>query len=326
MPALEQVNVRKPRGFTLIELLVVIAIIGILVALLLPAIQAAREAARRSSCQNNLKQLGLALQLYHDDHGRFPSNSYWRETPVADRIKRKGSMIVKLTPYLEDQVFRDALDFEGDVIDQIINVYPFLKSYDIPVLRCPTDPRPPVGDSGEAMTSYGPSVGAQRTISDSFCCTLYPGNEFGTGPVIHGNTKTLKDTSGLFSREGYAASMDEILDGSSKTIAMGELIADCNFELNRHGWFRSQTWYVGTAPPINFPTCRDVPPGHDKDSQKNCNWWANWNTSAGFKSRHPGGANFVFADGSVHFVSENIDYRNYQRLGCRRDGEPVEEL
>jgi prepilin-type processing-associated H-X9-DG protein len=306
-----------------VELLVVIAIIGVLVALLLPAIQAARESARRSSCQNNLKQLGVALQLYHNDHQRFPPNSYWREDPAKDRIKRKGSMIVQLTPHLEDRVFRDSLDFEDDVIRQITQDFPHLKSYDVPVLRCPTDIRPPVGDLGEASTNYGPSVGAQRTWP--VWCNLYKGNDFGTGPAIHANTQSLKDTSGLFSREGYAASLDEILDGSSKTIAMGELVADCNFEFYRYGWFRSQPWYVGTAPPINFPTCRDQPPGHDNDSQTDCNWWANWNTAAGFKSRHPGGAQFVFADSSVHFVSENVEYLNYQRLGCRRDGEVLVE-
>lgn len=318
----------RARAFTLVELLVVIAIIGILVALLLPAIQAAREAARRSQCQSNLKELGIALQMYHDNFKRFPANSYWQDQPVSDRIKRKGSCLVKLTPFFEDRAFHDRINFDDDVIRQITVDFPQLRTYQIGILRCPTDTHTGVGEgtAPEAITNYGPCVGAQMTISDLDMCPDYPGNEFGNGPVVHGNTTSLNDTSGVFSREGFAASISQITDGTSKTIALGEVVAECNFEFMRYGWFRSQPWYVGTAPPINFPTCRDVPPGHAIFGRFDCNYWANWNTSAGFKSRHPGGAQFVFCDGSVHFVNENIDYRNYQRLGDRRDGEPVGEF
>jgi prepilin-type N-terminal cleavage/methylation domain-containing protein/prepilin-type processing-associated H-X9-DG protein len=314
------------RGFTLVELLVVIAIIGILVALLLPAIQAAREAARRSQCQSNLKQVGLALQMYHDTFKRFPANSSWKDTSEAEKLKRKGSCLVKLTPYIEDRTFKDRLDFDGDVIKQITETYPELRTYQISIFRCPTDTHNGLGegDKPEAITNYGPSVGAQKTFSDLDMCPDYPGNEFGNGPVIHGNTKSNKDTSGVFSREGFASSISQILDGTSHTIAFGELVAECNFEFMFRGWFRSQPWYVGTAPPINFPTCRDVPPGHADFSQMNCYYWANYNTSAGFKSRHPGGAQFLLCDGSVQYISDNIEYRNYQRLGDRRDGEPIE--
>ena len=116
----------RKSGFTLIELLVVIAIIGVLVALLLPAIQAAREASRRSSCQNNIRQLAVALQGYHGVHKRFPANSHWATgefTDCGDRITviaedRKGSMLVKLMPFLEENVLFDLLDFDGDIIAQ----------------------------------------------------------------------------------------------------------------------------------------------------------------------------------------------------------------
>jgi prepilin-type N-terminal cleavage/methylation domain-containing protein/prepilin-type processing-associated H-X9-DG protein len=319
----------RPRlkGFTLVELLVVIAIIGILVALLLPAVQAAREAGRRSQCQSNLKELGVALQMYHDGFGRFPANSHWGDTPVSERINRKGSCLVKLTPYFEDRAFHDRINFADDVIRQITVDFPELRTYRIGILRCPTDTHTGIGEGAapEAITNYGPSVGAQMTISDLDMCPDYPGNEFGNGPVIHGNTTSLNDTSGIFSRQGFAASISQITDGTSKTIALGEVVAECNFEFMRYGWFRSQPWYVGTAAPINYPTCRDVPPGHAIFGRFDCNYWANWNTSAGFKSRHPGGAQFVFCDGSVIFLIDNIDYRNYQRLGDRRDGEPLQE-
>jgi hypothetical protein len=128
-------------------------------------------------------------------------------------------------------------------------------------------------------------------------------------------------TSGIFSRIIWAASIVQIPDGTSKTIAMGEVLPSCNYELIRFGWWDSQIWYVGTAPPINYDSCRaTIPPW---PSPQTCATFFNWNTSSGFKSRHPDGGNFALAEGSVHFISENIDYRNYQRLGDRLDGEVV---
>ena len=313
---------KRNAGFTLVELLVVIAIIGILVALLLPAIQAARESARRASCENNLRQLGIALQNYHQAFKQFPPNSSWDSLKPTER---KGSMLVKLTPYLEETTFYDRLDFRSDVQDQI-EKDKSLAGMQLKVLDCPSDEDHKVGADGEGLTNYGPSVGAQKTFYinyDAPSC-YYGGNTFGTGPVVHANTTSLKDTSGIFSRQGFAASIEQITDGTSHTIAMGEVLPDCNFEFWYRSWFRSQPWYVGTAIPINFNTCRDRPPGNDGSVRIDCYSWNNWGTSAGFKSRHVGGAQFVFADASVHFISEDIDYTNYQRLGCRRDGQSVE--
>jgi prepilin-type N-terminal cleavage/methylation domain-containing protein len=134
------------RGFTLVELLVVIAIIGILVALLLPAVQAAREASRRSSCQNNLKQLGVAMQNYYVSHKQYPPNSpWWLDPPKVMPTDRKGSMLVKLMPYLEESALYERLDLKADVIDQ------FQKNRDLRrvvmrVLRCPSDDFPLLSD------------------------------------------------------------------------------------------------------------------------------------------------------------------------------------
>ena len=314
-------------GFTLVELLVVIAIIGVLVALLLPAVQQARESARRSSCQNNLHQLGIALQNYHDSAKQFPPNSPWKVGGDVKKEDRKGSMLVKLMPYLEERSFFERLNFSGDVEEQI-KTTPELASAQLNSLYCPSDRTQGVGATGEGLTNYGPSVGAQKTytIASSPANCGYPGNTFGTGPVVHGNTTSLNDTSGIFSRQGYAAAIEQILDGTSHTLAMGELIPDCNFEIWYRSWYTSQPWYVCTSIPINYNTCRDTPPGNEGLLAINCYSWNSYGPSAGFKSKHPGGAQFVFADASVHFISENIDYRNYQRLGCRRDGESVDEF
>jgi prepilin-type N-terminal cleavage/methylation domain-containing protein/prepilin-type processing-associated H-X9-DG protein len=319
---------RRNSAFTLVELLVVIAIIGVLVALLLPAVQSAREASRRSSCQNNMRQFGVAMQNYYLSFKVFPPNSpWWVDGVIVFPKDRKGNMLVKLMPYLEERNLFDRLDFHGDIIGQ------FSKNVDlrqavVKVLRCPSDsfpalsPEPAYNPAGHAITNYAPTVGAQKTFSYSDCCPEPAGNLFGTEQAFHADTHEMYTTSGMFSRSGWSANIQQIPDGTSKTIAMGEVLPDCNYEFIRFGWWESWPMYVGTAPPINFDSCRKTQPPWP--TPQDCGTFFNWNTSSGFKSRHPGGANFTLADGSVHFLSENIDYRNYQRLGDRRDNEAVE--
>jgi len=299
-------------GFTLVELLVVIAIIGILIALLLPAVQAAREAARRTQCTNNLKQFGLALQNYHGVHGVFPSNSRWWS---GDGVLRKGSVHVKLLPFIEGDTFHSLLDFEGDVVAQIENDEN-LRTTQISFMRCPSDDFPALTDDGFATTNYGTSVGSQQTYG--FCDT-YPGNTFKNGPSADANSENGAEISGVFSRRGWAASIREITDGTSHTIAMGEALPGCSTSIQSPWWLGGQ-WYSGTAPPINFPTCPGEGLGNDGSPNRNCNSWNNWVTDGGFKSRHPGGAHFVLCDASVQFIQDDIDYLNYQRRGDRRDG------
>jgi prepilin-type N-terminal cleavage/methylation domain-containing protein len=340
-----RIDMQRKGGFTLVELLVVIAIIGVLVALLLPAVQAAREAARRSQCQNNLKQLGIALQGYHGVHKRFPANSHWYtgdvtncgETITLTDADLQGSMILKLMPYLEESIIYDRVDFKNPVgVIKQFHDNAEIRSTVLSVLRCPSDEFPRLSDdpkedsSGEplaphAVTNYAPSVGAQKTFSFGGSCNPPKGPEgnfFGNGDDLGICTNLLEDTSGIFSRIIFAASIPQITDGTSHTIAMGEVLPNCNYELIRFGWWDSQIFYVGTAPYINYDSCKATNPPWP--AQQTCATFFNWNTSSGFKSRHPGGAQFVLADASVHFISENIDYRNYQRLGDRRDNESVE--
>jgi prepilin-type N-terminal cleavage/methylation domain-containing protein/prepilin-type processing-associated H-X9-DG protein len=320
---------RFKRGFTLIELLVVIAIIAILIALLLPAVQQAREAARRTQCKNNLKQLALAQHNYHDVYGSFaigsqdnpPNHPRPRRVWQAGK-HRKGSHLVKLLPYVEQSTISNSLDWSLDVTAQL-NSPALNRVYrkDLPVYRCPSDDY----RVGNGMTNYAASCGAQSMPARNRACNLYPGNVFGTGRAGHSSSRHGGNISGIISRYNWAARMADIIDGTSNTILMGEIRPKCG-DHHRGGWANPNALWTGTTAPINFNTC----PGEGGNSANglpiNCNSYRVWMTSQGFKSRHTGGAQFALCDGSVRFLSENIDYMTYQRLGDRRDGQVLGEF
>lgn len=341
--------VRGRRAFTLIELLVVIAIIAILIALLLPAVQQAREAARRSTCKNNLKQLGLAVSNYEETAKQFPCTIYEDgTTPGSTQTwweNEKGTHLVHLLPYVDQAPLFKKIDFKTAandpagrprIDDQPLTGQKF-RSMLIPAFICPTDPNPNNSDGGDRMkTNYAGSMGNQR-MDSVFGCSLGPdplygpggiGNLFGTGGAGHGNTKNPSDVSGVFSRVNYGAKISQIADGTSQVIMMGELVPNCG-DHTRNGWYHFNAPWVATTAPINYPIkCVyeagwSDPVGSANGPATVCNHWQNWTTSQGFKSRHKGGAHFVFCDGSVRFLSENINYRTYQQLGDRRDGKPV---
>jgi prepilin-type N-terminal cleavage/methylation domain-containing protein/prepilin-type processing-associated H-X9-DG protein len=334
-------------AFTLIELLVVIAIIAILIALLLPAVQQAREAARRTQCKNNLHQLGIALHNYHDVYNQFPLTVFNTAAPGFNwSDSSRGSYLVRLLPYIEQSNLFNALNFslsgpawstanfEGQV-DPAGKLY---RQYVIPAYMCPSDPQP-ILDGHSAKTNYMMSMGNQSMPGGGTAwgtCSQYnsPGdrNVFGLYAPGHGNTDNPSYTSGVLSRLNWAANFRDITDGTSNTIAAGEVLGQCG-DHSRNGWFHFNSTWIATTAPINFPIAcvRESLRGVSWDSGSPgplnaCNHWQNWQTSQGFKSKHTGGANFVMCDGATKFLSENIDYRIYQRLGDRRDGEVVGEF
>lgn len=335
-------NARRRLGFTLVELLVVIAIIGILVGLLLPAVQAAREAARRMQCSNNLKQLGLALHNYNDVYKRFPSSASYcvpwlpcagatgnmdNGYPWVGGLWRKGSGLVRLLPFVEQTAFFNQIDMSRDVdawfgalqpatpVTQFSGRRP--REFKIPTYQCPSDPE---ARTDLAVSNYGFSMGSQALPAQSAGCALYPSHL--NGPSGHGNTSDSSQISGAFARFHWAARLGDLTDGTSNTIVMGEIRPNCH-DHHFNGWAAGNALWTSTVAPINYNTCRNELPGN-AGGPINCNSWNVWMTSAGFKSKHVGGAQFVLGDGSVHFLSQSIDYTNYQRLGARSDGAVVD--
>jgi hypothetical protein len=130
------------------------------------------------------------------------------------------------------------------------------------------------------------------------------------------------ETSGLFTRSTYSSRIAEMVDGTSTTIMAGEVRPFCSDHIY-NGWFHNNSIWTAVTAPINFRTCTLA---EDRALTACINRWDSWNTSQGFKSRHEGGAHFLIGDGAVRFISENIDYETYQRLGDRRDGYPVGEF
>ncbi len=301
------------RGFTLIELLVVIAIIAILIALLLPAVQQAREAARRTQCKNNLKQLGLACHNYHDVHGMFPIGHSRGPWTGSANVEAWG-WHVHLLPYIEQSALFDTLDVNTYSLEQVIaGDNPGLPNTnsgniaDDPLLAlqsrisgfsCPSDPNDGIA---HADRHFGGGVGISRSPAGNISWrpghTNYVGNR-GT----RDQPQATNDPFGVF---GYnlATRIRDVEDGTSNTLMIGERdTKNCRAGAwpgvrNPQGSGGRGIWYnVGHSRTlINAPTSV-----------------FNWDTDNGcgesFSSMHPGGVQFALADGSVRFVSENIEF------------------
>ena len=237
------------RAFTLVELLVVIAIIGILVALLLPAIQAAREAARRSQCSNNMKQIGLAMQNYHDTYKRLPlqQTCCFGSSVATPRIYQ--SWTVRLLPFLEQQAMFDQMSFGMNL--GLSGMDLTLKQQYLPAVMCPSD-----ADSSRKDQNGADDAGGVQLAKTDYAivsgghlngASLIPGvvgpnyAQWGTNPA------DAAQVHGCFSRSGFSARLADITDGTANTFLVGEVVG---------AWCQWQDWGYqswGTmAYPVNY--------------------------------------------------------------------------
>ena len=305
------------RGFTLVELLVVITIIGILIALLLPAVQAAREAARRLQCTNNLKQLGLATLNYEAANHCLPVSVAHIDTiaNIGSTIHSGMSWFVGILPYIENQGLYDALDLRGEAPSGKGIMNPSNAQYikkTLPALMCPSDSPAKLTKDDVwcavpanlefAVTNYagviGPSIDSTSIFSSCTSCSGYCENN---------NTPC----TGTFWRYNIASpvTIADIKDGTSNTIIVGEVLPDYDsFKV----WALSNGACGSTCPLLNYK-----PPIGTFDP------WSDWANMIGFRSAHPGGVHFTWADGHVSFLNETINNDIYHYLSTRAGGESI---
>jgi prepilin-type N-terminal cleavage/methylation domain-containing protein len=304
---------RRQAGFTLVELLVVIAIIGVLVALLLPAVQAAREAARRSSCQNNLKQWGLALHNYHDTNLAFPYGG----TDGANG-KNEFSWNARVLPFMEQQPLYDQFNFSVNHLDDSVKnslgqTNRSLGTVKVGALLCPSSavtksPRPEEQSSltngAEPYTTHYYGLMGPKGINP-LTQQAYPANAvnpsgyggfMGDGILLHNE----------------ATNMSAVTDGLSNTFLVGEI------SWNKANSYRIWTRGGGYTQPTSSSSKNVV-------NSLNSTPYGSLATfnDVSFGSQHPGGALFAMGDGSVRFVSENIDMALYRATASRSGGETL---
>lgn len=340
------------RAFTLVELLVVVAIIGVLIGLLLPAVQKVRAAANRMRCANNLKQLGIACHAIHDRDGALPPGGIMlAATNVStDPVGDKGSWLFYCLPFMEDDaLFQKATNLTTPGVSSMVAP---ITTTRLPWMACPADPfngqinrtttlaNSNYAASGGPMSGrfYGcPSCSPPITAcTDPFTPAYGNRPDLGyTSSPISARDNTAAGLRGLFGRpDRVFPTIDKIirfrfadvLDGTSNTLMLGETLPNENrYSVDGSSFTASpQGMILTTIIPLNTRT--PIPPS---GNASDCNTWGtqifgNWGYSAGFKSEHPGGVNFVFADGSVKFLPQNINMDTLQMLGCRNDNHVID--
>jgi len=370
----------KRRGFTLVELLVVIAIIGVLVALLLPAIQAAREAARRSNCTNNMKQFGIALQNYHNALKTFPSGGVSTANNPGTVYSSPHAMLL---PFFEEAGLASIYDSKRPWTRQLRQV----AETTIPVFNCPSS----AGDNPyiskqlnqiikafDSMTlftdeqAFGTTTyGFCKGVTDAWCFPPYSG---GVSKAPYASERGMFDF-------GWAVPIRKIIDGTSNTIAMGEAASGPKWPLTKttgptktdrttlagndmfgQPMLAYQAWMIAmpgftavsmvgnyyaacplicTLEPLNktpvtdawadmamLSSCNKSLPGADgtklPTSCVTSGGACGNHIAPNFRSDHAGGGNFLFVDGSVHFINESIEMLTYQQLSTLAGGEVAE--
>ena len=359
MKRMQNQSRKRPRrtaasGFTLIELLVVIAIIAVLIALLLPAVQQAREAARRTQCKNNLKQLGLALHNFHDTFRHFPVGTY-------DDDNDSWCYNIYLLPYIDQgplyQTMTNVTDgncvfvppnmgggsnalttavagwgnppnidgLDGGVVGVgcgrtnstcgNATISGGAASSQLAAFICPSNPRPKKNAAGDGASSYCGSLGNSVNWTGGVTsCAQIKGSQ------QNGILMTANDNNST-----WCTDMGGVSDGTSNTIAIGETAPSLSFTLannNGPGWAgaRNNPYGGGCNDMQGIGlTLRVIDPGYTINN----NSTTNYISDSSFRSQHVGGCHFLMTDGSVRFISQNIYVNNYGALGSRNGNETV---
>ena len=355
-------NLGKGRNaFTLVELLVVIAIIGMLIALLLPAVQAAREAARRMTCSNQLKQLTLALHNYHDTHNAFPNDS--TATRTDHGITGSGGTMgvhVSLTPFIEradiwamTDLTRTYDNANGDsnptTPNSVINSNRKVGTIKVAALLCPSSskelatvnwaasatgrPTPPGAENGNAaytVTHYYGNGGGQLPTPEGATTSPTPIARGANGNLVFGNpasTTELICANGVMS-PGTPKKFGSVADGTTNSWAFGEMSWN---DVCHRGWHRGTHFHSATQVNIlsirTFQNDFTINAGpkrlvaKDWTNETGVPRFANLRIFGGWGSQHPGGAHFSLLDGSVRFISENLAGAILVAYGAIDDGE-----
>ncbi|TWT63577.1 DUF1559 domain-containing protein [Rubinisphaera italica] len=329
------------RGFTLIELLVVIAIIAILVALLLPAVQQAREAARRSSCKNNLKQLGLAIHNYHDTFNTFPPGYVRQFSTGTTEAASFWGWQTYLFPQMEESALFDAMNVGNTQLPNALANATSLNQMGQPIgpLKCPSDSGPDIN----TRTQLNDTVPAAQSVAT----TNYVANNssFGLDTITSPNTQqpvffeTGANANGCFWQNSKLQFRD-MTDGTSNTIVLGERSWEMNnpsgtkrqcdagvvFGANSGETRNLRAVFASGRVGINDSGSGITGGGLTAPDSDNCQY--------GYSSLHKGGAQFMLADGSIRFISENInnnpstahDNVVFENLLSRNDGNVIGEF
>ncbi|MCD0458478.1 DUF1559 domain-containing protein [Roseiconus lacunae] len=337
-------------AFTLVELLVVIAIIGIMVGLLLPAVQAAREAARRMQCSNNMKQIGLAIHNYHSQFKQMPANHGLRTDLIAGQTPPSGpSWMTVILPQLEQSAAAEKLNFSGTDFSED-SVYPnrnweVMSQTQVPTYNCPSSAleRYRFQETSQATRDFDPDApdSYDVQIPDYVATVGYynpPGSNVFSWDRYYAGKATW--SWGWLQDDGYISMLNNkfrerrfssILDGLSNTIAVGEHGSELQHfdgtrEDSRPGRGPGGFW---AARPMHFAwsayhgkTANVTVPRYPNNSLYSGNWTQNGEHTLhnGFRSQHSGGVMFLLGDGSVRFITDSIDFDNiFTALNGRAD-------